>query len=538
MQNVKDSFTLITVGESSKSFPVANHVPGASENEDGEVAGARADVADAIVLGPGPRERWLVEAVLHVEGELDVVDSAEIHGAARLGLLRVEGCAPAVDVGLRNVGVRLVGGDETEVTPLLGGESRQVVELEVHGLDGVLEVLAGVAEPVVDVVLAFASHGPDELDDGVIEVQAHAHLRGTRLDLVALHLGDQLLERTGGEAVALVNVQVDVVCLDVGAQILLDERRAVVGLQDDDRVQGTASAGRLHAGLEVGEADVQLDAVELQGHDGERVAAALREPERQWDVETARVPRIIHQVLQAAILPDHFTQSLTRFTRQFFPHIQIIGVQCIYNLAADNEGSSSDEPLSDRVCVVGVWSILSNVVGITAAVGVVALAIAARVAVGAVLSAGQSWIGLGKEGHLRVHAARRAVLTGFDAWQVDDDVEVVDEISGSVEGQLRVAAEHHLGVERLLDGLHCEVGVAGIPKAPKRDCWVLRQILVRSAQRDKLSQSSSLGGSDCTTSHGVRFFLAREKKSSDEALETNAGKSIVPMERRGKKDLR
>jgi hypothetical protein len=53
-----------------------------------------------------------------------------------------------------------------------------------------------------------------------------------------------------------------------------------------------------------------------------------------------------------------------------------------------------------------------------------------------------------------------------------------------------------------------------------------------------LSQSSSLGGSDCTTSHGVRFFLAREKKSSDEALETNAGKSIVPMERRGKKDLR
>ena len=226
----------------------------------------------------------MVEAVLHVEGELDVVDPAEIHGAAGLGLLGVQGGAPAVDVRLRDVGVRLVGGDETEVSPLLGGKPRQIVELEVHRLDWILEELARVAEPVVHVVLALATHGPDELDDGVIEVQAHAHLRRTRLDLVALHLGDELLEGTGGEAIALVDVQVDIVGLDHGPQILLNEGGAVVGLQHDHRVQGTACARGLYARLQVGEADVQLDAVELQGHDRKGVAAALCEPERQWDV--------------------------------------------------------------------------------------------------------------------------------------------------------------------------------------------------------------------------------------------------------------
>lgn len=419
----------------------------------------------------------------------------------------MQGGAPAVDVRFRDVGVRLVGGDETEVSPLLGGEPRQIVELEVHGLDRILEELARVAEPVVDVVLAFAPHGPDELDDGVIEVQAHAHLRGAGLDLVALHLGDELLEGAGGETVALVDVQVDVVGLDDGTQILLGQGGAVVCLQHDDRAQSAASARGLHAGLQVREADVQLNAVELQGDHREGVTAALGEPERERDIEAAGVARVVDQVLQTAVLTDHLTKPLPRLSRKFFPHVQVVVVQSINDLTSDDEGRSADEPLSDRIGVMSVRTILADVIGVAAAVHiVVTIAVPARIAVRAVLTTGETWVWLREQGHLGIDAAGRSVLACFDAWQINHNIEVIDQIACSVESQLRVAAEHHLCVERLLDRFHGEVGIPRIPEAPECDGRVLGKILVSSSEGNQLRQSSSLGGSNRTTSHEFRFF--------------------------------
>ena len=77
---------------------------------------------------------------------------------------------PAVYESIWDVRVMLVWLYQAEVSALLGCEAGQIVELEVHEADGVLQVFAGVAAPVVDVVLALAAHGPDELDDGVVEV--------------------------------------------------------------------------------------------------------------------------------------------------------------------------------------------------------------------------------------------------------------------------------------------------------------------------------------------------------------------------------
>ena len=136
----------------------------------------------------------MIEAVLHVKGELDVVNSGEIDGTAWLRFFWVNGCAPAVDVRVWDVGMGLVWSDEAEVSTLLLREAWQIVEFEVNDLDRIFEMLASIAEPVVDIGLALTTHCPDELDDWMVEVQIHAHLTGSRGDLVALHLRDELLE--------------------------------------------------------------------------------------------------------------------------------------------------------------------------------------------------------------------------------------------------------------------------------------------------------------------------------------------------------
>ena len=164
----------------------------------------------------------MVDSVLHLEGELDVVNPGEVDASGWLGFFGVKCGAPAIDEGVWDVRVVLVGLHEAEVASLFWCEARQVVKLQGHELDGVFEVLACVTAPVVDVLLTLSAHGPDELNDRVVEVEAHAYLAGTRGDLICLNLRDELLERTRRETVALVDVEVDVCRLDLRAEILLN----------------------------------------------------------------------------------------------------------------------------------------------------------------------------------------------------------------------------------------------------------------------------------------------------------------------------
>ncbi len=120
----------------------------------------------------------------------------------------------AINEVIWDIGVELIGLDETEVTSLLRCKPWQVVELEAHDLDGVVAVLARVAEPVVGAGLAVSANSPHELDDRMVEVERQAHLGAASADLVGLHLSDELLEGTRGEAIALVDVKVHVGGLD------------------------------------------------------------------------------------------------------------------------------------------------------------------------------------------------------------------------------------------------------------------------------------------------------------------------------------
>lgn len=153
----------------------------------------------------------------------------------------------------------LVGLHETEVAALLAGEAGQVVEAEVHPLDGVKTVLARVVEVVVAGLLAAAAHGPDELNHGVVEVEVHAHLASLLADLEGLHLADELLKGAGGKLVALHNVQEDVCGLETRLKVVVVQGLAVRALDD-----GGLAVGALHAAAQLLKGDVDLDGMELE----------------------------------------------------------------------------------------------------------------------------------------------------------------------------------------------------------------------------------------------------------------------------------
>jgi hypothetical protein len=172
---------------------------------------------------------------------------------------------------------------------------------------------------------------------------------------------------------------------------------------------------------------------------------------------------------------------------------------------------------------MGIRSVLTCVIRVAAAVAIVITRIVATwVTVGAVLATGKSRVWLREEWDLRVHPTRRPILACFDTGKINDYIKVVDQVTGAVKRQLGIAAKHYLGVERLLDGLHSKVRVTGVSESPESDGGVLGEILVRGSESDELGQGSSLRGSDRTTSHDFRFFIAGEKKSSDEAPALNA----------------
>ena len=119
----------------------------------------------------------LVEEVLHVEREFNVVNTREVDTSTWLGFFGMQSGAPTVNESVWDVGVMLIRFDKSEVASLFGSEAGQIVELEMYSPDWILQVPASVAAPVVDVVLTFSSHRPNELDDGVVEVEVHPDLR-------------------------------------------------------------------------------------------------------------------------------------------------------------------------------------------------------------------------------------------------------------------------------------------------------------------------------------------------------------------------
>lgn len=431
-------------GQATESLSVAEDIPISTKHDDGHF--------------------FVRKLILQVEDKLNVVNAREVSGTGRLGLFGVDGKGVAVDESTGDEGVVLVGLDETEVTTLLSSEAGQVVETEMDILDGVKTVLAGVVEVVVASLLLPATDGPDELNHGMVKVQVHAHLARLLGDLEGLNLADELLKGSGGELVTLDNVKEDVGGLEASVKVGVGQRLAVVALDD-----GGLTVGALHATVQLLKGDVDLDAVELEGHEGEGVARGEGVPEGEGDVEATALLGVGDETGAGEALADHLTETLSGLSGKLFPHEEVVVVEGVNDLTADDDAGALDKELTDGVGPVSPWALDASADGVIGdhSVG----GDGSAVATGSLtVASGVTGVAAGE--HLGAGAASSGDGgTRLDAGKIHNHILVVDQVAGTVEGALNVSAKLDIGGERLFNGLHGEVGVLGIAESEECDGW-------------------------------------------------------------------
>ena len=470
---------LIAERDASETLPVSEDVPVASEDNN-------------LYLFVG-------EFVLEFEDEFDIVDTRGVHRTGGLGLFGEECEREAVGEGLWDQGVVLVGFDQTEIAALLGTETRQVVQTQVHVLDWVAAPLARIVKPVVDVHLALTLHGPHQFDDGVVEVQVHAHLRLIRHDVEVLHLVDQLFERAGCESVTLVNIEIHVGGQQTRIEVILIQGLAGIALEDEG-----IAIRNLHTVDQVGKDNVNLDAVKLQRHQRQRVTRGLGEPEGQRHIEASILLRVCNQLSASETLTNHFSQTLARLASKFLPHVQEISVQDTDHLTTDNQTGTLNQKLANRVGPVspGARQTGAGIELIRRSVGRIVVHLSRRRSLAAIVT-----VALRDAVVTRVAVVRRArklgrsnstdtlrIFDGLDGRQVNHRIHKVNQITGTIQGDLTIRTESNLRVKRLFNCFHRVVRVLIVSKSEKSDGRIGGQVLIGRTQRNQFSQRTTSGG--------------------------------------------
>lgn len=243
--------------------------------------------------------------------------------------------------------MELVRLHQTEVTTLVL-ETHQVVQLQRSRQHWIATPFAGIVEVVTTRILAVTTHGPDHFNDGVIEVQLHAHLRAVGLEVLRLHLGNQLLETRARELSTLFQVEIHEGRQNRRVQIRIGDRHAVDTFQHRD----TRAIRHLDRTLQGFETNVHRERVELQRHQRQRVTRDGREPPRQRHVQRTLVLGVLHQLRDREAFANHFRQALARLAREFLPHEQIVIGQRVNRLSTNGEARFFDQELTDGIGVV------------------------------------------------------------------------------------------------------------------------------------------------------------------------------------------
>ncbi len=406
-------------------------------------------------------------------------------------LLRLEGERVDVDANRRHVGVVLERLDLVEVASLANLEAVVAVELEQgrdarvlarHALkarDGVARLQHGPVPPVAEVerLLALprvddavvaadirvALDNPHELLARVVEVQLEL-VGGARDGLAARELEglDEVLVGDLGELAALVRVEVDVVHVERGG-------RQVGGVDAvADRVEVARDLrGDLEAEVaQVVELQVDAHLVVLERDERERQARVAAEPELQRDVErvlrravedlrggvrlaaraviVARLTALDEEVRQLRHVANHLgiAALLARLLRELIPDVEPLSVVLVDALAADLELDALDEVVTNPV----------------------------------------------EPAELGARAVRR--LEG-DRRERGLEVDAVDQVTVALDRARHTLAEARRAVERVLDGLHGEVGVAAVDHLEEGDLGVAREVNVLGTVGDKLHKSTT-----------------------------------------------
>jgi len=444
---------------------------------------ARHDAEHVVVGRIDADLRRLVEADRVVgERQLErrVINARHVARAAGLVVLGVERERVDVDADRGDIRVVLERLDQVEVLALTLREPVVAVQLDLadhrgvlagealNRRDGIARLRRRAVKPVrvVERLLALvlvhravagneriALDDPDKLLARVVE--RHLDLVGRRRDrLIAreLELLNEVLVGNLGEAAALLRVKVDVVNI---------ERRrneAVrVDAADDRRLVGPAEVAELV------ELKVYLDLVVLERNEREREARVAVEPELERDVQRvlrraaavlgARVRLAAVAVIVAAAiradLPERVDELrdianhlgvaglLARRARELVPDVEPVTVVLVNALAADLNLNVADQVVADPV----------------------------------------------EPAELR---ARGVLHRELNAGERGLEIRAVNEITVAADCARHALAEVGNTVERLLNGLHGEVGVAAVELLEKGNLRVRRQVYVLGTIGDEL----------------------------------------------------
>jgi len=333
---------LICEGDTAQPLPVFEDLPVPCED-------------NVLDLLSSAAIRRLDEVELVREDEFGVVDTREIARAGGLHLFGLGGEREAVDEVVRNVGVPLVGHDETEVAALAATEAVVTVENKLDLVDGVAVVHAGVVEVVVDFILATTAHGPDELDHGVIEVNCNMGLgRRSHGHSEALDGIHKLLKAGGGEAITLGTVQVDVEALEVYGDVGVDDGAAGGTIENTGGIATKQGRRDLDAALERGELADDLHGVELEGDQGQGISGVVGKPEGKGNVEGTGVLGVGHELGHGESLANHLEEALAGLARQLFPHEEIVVVHGVDDLATNDDTDALRHKLANSIDPVTV----------------------------------------------------------------------------------------------------------------------------------------------------------------------------------------
>lgn len=336
---------LICEGDASQPLAIFKHLPVPCED----------NVLDLLRSAAAHR---LDQVRLVREDEFGVVDTRKVARAGGLHLFGFGGERKAVNEVVRDVRVPLVGHDETEVAALATAEAVVSVQDKLDEVDGIPVVNARIVEVVVDLPLASATHSPDELDDGVVEINCDVGLgRGGHRHSEALHGIHELLEARGGEPVTLGTVQVNVETLKVHSDVGVDDGSTGCAVQDTGWV-GLAHRGRdLDAALELGKLANDLHRVELERDQGQGIASIVGEPEGQGNVEGTGVLGVGHQLGHGEALANHLEETLAGLARKLLPHEEVIVVHGVDDLATDDDANALSHKLANRIDPVAVGQV-------------------------------------------------------------------------------------------------------------------------------------------------------------------------------------
>ena len=417
------------------------------------------------------------------------------------------------------------------------------VEPELSIDHGVLAQQTSVGEPHVGLLGAGATEHPDQLNDGVRELEAHVVERVGEVQVLVL--GDQRGEGGDGETVTLLDVKVDVADVNPGVQVArLDVRAsgavdhsAVTGRHDDGVAQLLEAHGDLGLGVQ-------------HGHGGEGLAGRHGVEEGQRHVEVALELRIVDEILTRVTLTNHLRQALTGLARQLLPDEQEIRVEQVNHLVTNDDGSLANQkltngigPVSPQAGALGALLLLAHV----AAELVARLVVAQHVVVDTGLGAGRAGevgvtklvkvtavlLGAGKitvasdgEHAGAAAAVGRGSLAGSDAGKLDHHVGEVDQIGslthvGTRVGVAELHAHHLVGESLSREG--SVLAVAGTPKSHHR--VTVQENTDTDASRTQLGGNTTRGRSEATASRISRshFFLFEVDQNTVSTPERGSG---------------